>query len=92
MSEPSKPQNVFSQIIRYYRPKQKQPNKKDADSGHILLAAELLLLDTGRFGQADLGSERLADFINQVFLPWSKANKRSWKHDEFRIKFEFLDQ
>ena len=32
----------------------------------------------GRFGQLDLGSEKLADFIEKVFLPWAKANKRSW--------------
>jgi len=38
----------------------------------------------GRFGQVDLGSDRLADFIEKDFLPWSKANKRSWRHDEFR--------
>jgi integrase len=40
----------------------------------------------GRFGQVDLGSEKLADFIEKIFLPWSKANKRSWKHDEFRAR------
>ena len=40
----------------------------------------------GRFGQLDLGSEKLADFIEKVFVPWSKANKRSWKHDEFRAR------
>src|ERR1700694_1590756 len=31
-----------------------------------------------RFGQVDLGSEKLAAFIETVFLPWSKSNKRSW--------------
>src|SRR6266850_2198966 len=40
----------------------------------------------GRFGQLDLGSEKLGEFIEKVFLPWSKANKRSWKHDEFRCQ------
>src|SRR5207245_10014850 len=39
-----------------------------------------------RFGQLYLGSEKLADFIEKVFLPWAKANKRSWKHDEFRCQ------
>ena len=36
----------------------------------------------GRFGLAELGSEKLVDF----FLPWSKANKRSWRHDVFRAR------
>jgi integrase len=40
----------------------------------------------GRFGQVDLGSEKLADFIEKIFLPWSKANNRSWKHDTFRAR------
>ena len=40
----------------------------------------------GRFGLVDLGSERLADFISKTFLPWSKANKRSWRHDVFRAR------
>jgi integrase len=40
----------------------------------------------GRFGKLDLGSEKLADFIEKIFVPWSKANKRSWRHDEFRAR------
>ncbi len=39
-----------------------------------------------RFGQLDLSSEKLAIFIEEVFMPWSKANKRSWRHDEFRSR------
>jgi len=39
-----------------------------------------------RFGQVDLGSEKLAAFIEKVFLPWSRTNKRSWRHDEFRTR------
>ena len=40
----------------------------------------------GRFGQLDLGSEKLSEFIEKIFLPWTKANKRSWKNDEFRCR------
>ncbi len=28
----------------------------------------------------------LSHFIDKTFLPWSKANKASWKHDEFRCR------
>ena len=28
----------------------------------------------------------LRDFITDTFLPWSKANKRTWVHDEFRSR------
>jgi len=40
----------------------------------------------GRFGLVDLGSEKLIDFIDKIFLPWSRTNKRSWRHDEFRAR------
>ncbi len=57
--------------------------KWEAEQAEIKIKREIF---EGRFGQADLGRGKLADFINEVFLPWSKANKRSWKHDEFRAR------
>jgi integrase len=33
-----------------------------------------------------VGVADFVEFVNKVYLPWSKANKRSWKHDEFRAK------
>jgi integrase len=26
------------------------------------------------------------EFVNKTYLPWSKQNKKSWQHDEFRAK------
>ena len=57
--------------------------KYEAEQAEIKIKREIF---EGRFGQLDLGSEKLADFIEKVFLPWSKANKRSWRHDEFRTR------
>lgn len=28
----------------------------------------------------------LKEFANETFLPWSKANKRSWRDDQYRLK------
>src|SRR5262245_21974907 len=28
----------------------------------------------------------LSDFIDEHFLPWSRANKRSWYHDKWRSR------
>ncbi len=57
--------------------------KYEGEQGEIKLKREIF---EGRFGKLDLGSEKLADFIEKVFVPWSKANKRSWRHDEFRAR------
>lgn len=32
------------------------------------------------------GAQSLVNFIEDVFLTWSRQNKRSWKHDEFRAR------
>src|SRR5258705_11256897 len=55
--------------------------KKQAEQAETKIRQQIF---EGRFGQLDLGSEKVADFIERIFLPWSKANKRSWRHDEFR--------
>jgi integrase len=55
--------------------------KKEAEQAEAKIRQEIF---EGRFGQFDLGSEKLANFIEKTFLPWSKVNKRSWRHDEFR--------
>jgi hypothetical protein len=58
-------------------------NKREAEQAESKIKQEIF---EGRFGQVDLGSDKLADFIEKVFLPWSKGNKRSWRHDEFRTR------
>ncbi len=37
----------------------------------------------GRFTKPK-GATFLEEFMRDVYLPWARANKRSWKHDEFR--------
>jgi integrase len=39
----------------------------------------------GKFGRQRV-APTLSDFITKTYLPWAKANKRSWKHDEFRTR------
>ena len=39
----------------------------------------------GRFGKKDVGTGKINDFIVRVYLPWAKANKRSWKDDEYKL-------
>lgn len=35
------------------------------------------------YGTVESGADKIEDFIDEVFLPWSKTNKRSWKNDEY---------
>lgn len=39
----------------------------------------------GRFGKTEAGTTQMCEFIDRVYLPWAKANKRSWKDDEYKL-------
>jgi integrase len=36
----------------------------------------------GRLGIRQLGKQLLSEFVAETFVPWSKANKRTWRNDE----------
>jgi hypothetical protein len=36
----------------------------------------------GRFGRAETGTMTLKDFIEAIYMPWAKANKKSWLNDD----------
>ena len=40
----------------------------------------------GTYGKQKTPAPLLRDFIIDTFLPWSKVNKRTWVHDEFRSR------
>ncbi len=69
--------------VRYRGALPEARTKWEAEQAETKIKQEIF---EGRFGLVDLGSEKLADFINKIFLPWSKANKRSWRHDVFRAR------
>ena len=35
----------------------------------------------GRFGLVQSGTIKFDKFIDEIYMPWAKANKRSWKGD-----------
>lgn len=50
--------------------------------------AEVAIRDSayeGIYGKS-IDAPKLRDFVADTFLPWSKANKRTWVHDEFRSR------
>ena len=40
----------------------------------------------GKYGKQEIPAPLLRDFLTDTFLPWSKTNKRTWVHDEFRSR------
>jgi hypothetical protein len=36
----------------------------------------------GTYGTSQLGNQDLAEFVSETYLPWAKANKRTWRNDE----------
>jgi integrase len=38
-----------------------------------------------RFGEKEKGKDQLSDFLDQIYLPWSKANKKSWRDDAYML-------
>ena len=50
--------------------------------------AEVAIRDSvyeGIYGKS-VAAPKLRDFIAETFLPWAKANKRTWVHDKFRSR------
>ncbi len=39
----------------------------------------------GRYGAAQ-SNKTLGEFVEEIYLPWAKANKRSWRNDVSRLK------
>jgi integrase len=40
----------------------------------------------GKFGTVERAEPLLSDFIDKTFMPWSKKERATWRHDEFRCQ------
>ncbi len=52
--------------------------KWEAQQAEIKLKREVF---ENRYELRQMGNDKLSDFIDDVFLPWSKLNKRTWQED-----------
>jgi integrase len=57
--------------------------RKQAEQAELVFRQELF---AARFDPRIEEPPLLSDFIDEHFLPWSRANKRSWSSDEWRSK------
>jgi integrase len=67
---------------RYKGPIPGARNRKEAEKVELQKRLEVY---EDRYGK-ELGTEDFAKFVNEIYLPASKTNKRSWRHDEFRAR------
>jgi integrase len=56
--------------------------KWNAEQAELRIRQEVF---EGRFGKTEVGVRKICDFIDRSYLPWAKANKRSWKDDEYKL-------
>jgi integrase len=68
--------------VRYRGVISEARNKAQAEMAEIRIRNEVF---EGRYGKPS-GSTRLEDFINDVYLPWARLNKRHPQNDELHCK------
>ncbi len=56
--------------------------KWDAEQAEIKAKQDLF---EKRYGVEEKGTELLSEFLDEIYLPWSKANKKSWRDDAYMI-------
>jgi hypothetical protein len=56
-------------------------NEKDAKDCEKKKRAEVVL---GLYDKTEPGDHDFCEFVDDVYLVYSRENKESWKHDEFR--------
>lgn len=55
-------------------------NKWDAEQAEIRAKQEIF---ERRLGLEEKGIQLLSEFLDEVYLPWSKTNKKSWRDDAY---------
>lgn len=56
--------------------------KWEAEQAELRIRQEIF---EGRFGKQETGKRLVTEFIDSDYLPWAKANKRSWREDEYKL-------
>ena len=56
--------------------------KWDAEQAEIKAKQEIF---DKRHGLEEKGKDLLSSFLDDVYLPWSKANKKSWRDDAYML-------
>ena len=65
--------------VRYRGALPEASTKQKAEQAESKIKQEIF---EGRFGLVNSGTMKLAKFIDEIYMPWAIANKRSWKGDQ----------
>src|SRR5690349_17937726 len=66
--------------VRYRGALPEARTKKEAEQAETQLKKDIF---EGRFGRLETGTMKLKDFIDDIYMPWAKANKKSWINDNY---------
>ena len=76
------PATLPIRAVRYRGAIPEARTKFEAEQAEIKIKLSVF---EGRYGKPT-GDQSLVKFVEEVYLPWARQNKRSWKHDEFRTR------
>jgi hypothetical protein len=65
--------------VRYRGALPEARTKQQAEQAESKIKQEIF---EGRFGLVNSGTIKLSQFIDEIYMPWAIANKRSWKGDQ----------
>jgi len=65
--------------VRYRGAIPEARTKWEAEQAELKIKQEVF---EGRFGLVQSGKIKFDIFVDEIYMPWAKANKRSWKGDE----------
>ena len=66
--------------VRYRGALPEARTKKEAEQAESLLKQDIF---EGRFGRLESGTMKLKDFVDEIYMPWAEANKKSWLNDNY---------
>lgn len=66
--------------VRYRGALPEARTKKEAEQAESQLKQDIF---AGRFGRLETGTMKLKDFVDEIYMPWAKANKKSWINDDY---------
>src|SRR5260221_675801 len=56
--------------------------KWDAEQAEVKAKQDLF---EARYGVEEKGTKLISEFFDEIYMPWSKANKKSWRDDAYMI-------
>jgi hypothetical protein len=65
--------------VRYRQAIPEARTKYEAEQAEVHARLEVY---EGRYGRPT-GEKDLVEFVQEIYLNWARANKRSWRHDDY---------